>query len=71
MQFEASRTYPVPDVAALKMAESHALHACRLDPDSAEAWATLGGVLECTGRRADAVAALERAVALEPDNWRH
>jgi hypothetical protein len=31
----------------------------------------LGLVVERTGRRADALAALERAVALEPDNWRH
>ena len=71
MQFEASRTDPMPDVEALKLAESHARQACRLDPDLAEAWATLGVVLERTGRRADALAALERAVALEPDNWRH
>ncbi|MEZ5417440.1 MAG: winged helix-turn-helix domain-containing protein [Vicinamibacterales bacterium] len=71
MQFEASRTDPTPDVEALKLAESHARQACRLDPDLAEAWATLGVVLERIGRRADALAALERAVALEPDNWRH
>lgn len=49
----------------------HARHACALDPQQAEAWATLGFVLERTRRRADALAALERAVALEPDNWRH
>ena len=56
---------------ALRLAESHARNACQLDPHLAEAWATLGFVLERTGRRADALAALERAVALEPDNWRH
>jgi len=71
MQFEATRTDPVPDVAALRLAESHALNACHIDPHLAEAWATLGVVLERTGRRADALAALERAVVLEPDNWRH
>jgi tetratricopeptide (TPR) repeat protein len=37
----------------------------------AGAWATLGFVLERTGRHEDALAALERAVTLEPDNWRH
>jgi len=71
MQFEATRTDPAPDVAALRLAESHALNACHIDPHLAEAWATLGFVLERTGRRADALAALERAVVLEPDNWRH
>jgi tetratricopeptide (TPR) repeat protein len=30
-----------------------------------------GFVLERAGRRADAVAALQRSVTLEPDNWRH
>ncbi len=71
MHFEATRTDPAPDAVALRLAESHALNACHLDPHLAEAWATLGFVLERTGRRADALAALERAVALEPDNWRH
>ncbi len=71
MQFEATRTDPAPDAEALRLAEAHARHACALDPDLAEAWATLGFVLERTGRREHALAALERAVALEPDNWRH
>jgi len=68
MLFEASRTDPAPDADALRLAERHARHACALDPDLAEAWATLGFVLERTGRRQDALATLERAVALEPDN---
>jgi DNA-binding winged helix-turn-helix (wHTH) protein len=71
MQFEATRTDPAPDADALRLAAAHAQHACRLSPDLAEAWATLGFVLERTGRRDDAIAALQRAVALEPDNWRH
>ena len=71
MQFEATRTDPAPDADALRLAASHAQHACRLSPDLAEAWATLGFVLERTGRRDDALAALGRAVTLEPDNWRH
>ena len=40
-------------------------------PQSAEAWATLGFVLDRTGDHVDAVAASRRAVTLEPDNWRH
>ena len=71
MLFEATRTDPAPDADALRLAKRHARHACALDPHLAEAWVTLGFVLERTGRRADALAALERAVALEPDNWRH
>lgn len=71
MLFEATRSDPAPDAEVLPLAERHARHACALDPQQAEARATLGFVQERTGRRADALAALERAVALEPDNWRH
>jgi len=71
MQFETTRTDESPDVAALAMAAHHAREGCRLDPQYGEAWATLGFVLDRTGNHVDAVAALRRAVALEPDNWRH
>lgn len=71
MLFEATRTDPTTDAEVLRLAEQDARNACALDPQQAEAWATLGFVLERTGRRADALAALERAVALAPDNWRH
>jgi DNA-binding winged helix-turn-helix (wHTH) protein len=71
MQFEATRADATPDVAALTMAADHAREACRLDPNSGEAWATLGFVLDRVGRRVDALAASRRAVVLEPDNWRH
>ena len=71
MQFEATRADAAPDVAALTMAADHAREACRLDPNSGEAWATLGFVLDRVGRRVDALAASRRAVVLEPDNWRH
>jgi DNA-binding winged helix-turn-helix (wHTH) protein len=71
MQFEMSRTNPVPDTDALTRAVQHAREACRLDPQIGEAWATLGFVIERTGNRADALAASQRAVSLEPDNWRH
>ncbi len=71
MQFEMTRADPAPDVAALGLAVDHAREACRLDPRSGEAWATLGFVLDRTGNRLDAQAASRRAVTLEPDDWRH
>jgi DNA-binding winged helix-turn-helix (wHTH) protein len=71
MQFEMTRADAAPDVAALAVAADHAREACRLDPQSGEAWATLGFVLDRAGDRLDARAAATRAVTLEPDNWRH
>ena len=71
MQFEMTRADPAPDEAALAVASRHAREACRLEPQSAEAWATLGFVLDRGGERLDASAAAKRAVSLEPDNWRH
>ena len=71
MHYEMTRTDAQPDAAALAQGERHAREACRLDPQSAEAWATLGFVLDRTGHNLDARAASNRAVSLEPDNWRH
>ena len=71
MRFETTRADPNPDRSVLDKAGHHAREACRLEPGSAEAWATRGFVLGCTGERLDALAALRRAVTLEPDNWRH
>jgi DNA-binding winged helix-turn-helix (wHTH) protein/Tfp pilus assembly protein PilF len=71
MQFEATRADVDRDVAALERAAHHAREACRLEPHYAEAWATLGFVLDKTGARDDAQAAGRLAIALEPDNWRH
>jgi DNA-binding winged helix-turn-helix (wHTH) protein/cytochrome c-type biogenesis protein CcmH/NrfG len=71
MQFEMTRADPIPDGAALAVAVRHAREACRLDPQSGEAWSTLGFVLDRAGDRTDALAAAKRAVTLEPDNWRH
>jgi tetratricopeptide (TPR) repeat protein len=68
--FEATRASDTPDLAGLLAAVEHAREACRLAPDSGEAWATLAFVLSRTGG-ADGVAAGRRATALEPDNWRH
>jgi len=71
MQFEMTRVDEQPDVASLESATQHSREACRLAPDYGEAWATLGFVLDRTGRSVDALAASRRAVTLEPDNWRH
>ncbi|MEO7192434.1 MAG: winged helix-turn-helix domain-containing protein [Vicinamibacterales bacterium] len=71
MRFETTRTDAEPDAASLTRAVAHAREACRLDPQSGESWATLGFVLDRTGQTLDALAASSRAVALEPDNWRH
>ncbi len=71
MQFETTRASNDPDVVSLVAAASHAREACRRDPRSGEAWATNGFILDRTGHGAEAVAALGRAVSLEPDNWRH
>lgn len=71
MGFEMTRSDAAPDLAAVGGALEHAREACRLDPGYGEAWATLGFVLERAGAHADALAAARRAVALEPDNWRH
>ena len=71
LQFEMTRTDAEPDAVTLTTAAHHAREACRLAPDYAEGWATLGFVLERSGHRVDALAASRRAITLEPDNWRH
>jgi tetratricopeptide (TPR) repeat protein len=70
-RFEASRVDEMPDVAALAAAVPHAREACRIDPKWGEAWATLGFVLHRVGQIDHGIAAMRRAVELEPDNWRH
>jgi tetratricopeptide (TPR) repeat protein len=71
LQFEMTRADEIPDIDALRVATHHADEACHLDPRNCEAWATLGFVLERAGNHTDALAASRRAIALEPDNWRH
>jgi DNA-binding winged helix-turn-helix (wHTH) protein len=71
LQFEMTRADESPAVDALQLAVQHGYEACRLDTENAEAWSTLTFILERVGRHTDAVAAGRRAIALEPDNWRH
>jgi DNA-binding winged helix-turn-helix (wHTH) protein/cytochrome c-type biogenesis protein CcmH/NrfG len=69
--FESNRTDEFPVSSELRAAETHARDACRLDAESGDAWATLAFVLSRSGVPAEAIAAARRAIALEPDNWRH
>ena len=71
LQFEMTRADELPDVGALQLAVQHGYEACRLDTENGEAWSTLSFILERVGRHTDALAAGRRAIALEPDNWRH
>jgi DNA-binding winged helix-turn-helix (wHTH) protein len=71
LEFEMTRADESPDVEALRLAVKHAYEACRLDTSNAEAWSTLSFILERAGTHTDAIAAARRAIALEPDNWRH
>ncbi len=87
MRFESTRADAEPDVAALLRAVRHAHVACQLDPEYAEAWATLGFALARATRHvdaqelarlnprettpADALAAARRATMIEKENWRH
>ncbi len=71
LRFESTRADEQPDVAALREALAHAGDACRLDSAAGEPWATLGFILHRTGDVERAIAAARRAIALEPDNWRH
>ncbi len=83
LQFESTRTDDRPNIEALHLAARSAHEACRLAPDLATAWTTLGFVLsrverlpaaarpEGSGDRIDSAAALQHAVTLEPEIWMH
>ncbi|MEQ1759288.1 MAG: winged helix-turn-helix domain-containing protein [Vicinamibacterales bacterium] len=69
-KYEATRIDITPDLDSLIEARRQADEACALDPECAEAWATLGTVLASQGND-EAALAVRRAIALEPSNWRH
>ena len=71
LAFEATRVDIAPDAAALKVAIDHARTGCELAPASADAWSTLAFALCLNGDTGGAHAAACKAIALEPDNWRH
>jgi DNA-binding winged helix-turn-helix (wHTH) protein len=69
--FERSRIANRPDVALLRGAVASAEQAVALDPRLGEGWAVLGHALALAGSLDDAQASLRRAIALDPDSWRH
>lgn len=69
--FEMTRVAPAPDARALTAGIEHARRAVALDDGLAEAQATLSFLLASALRFDEARAAAERAVAIEPDSWRH
>jgi DNA-binding winged helix-turn-helix (wHTH) protein len=71
LQLESMRADSHRDDAMLARALHHASEACRLDPTAGEAWAALSVLSHQARDHVRAVAAAQRAAALEPDNWRH
>jgi DNA-binding winged helix-turn-helix (wHTH) protein/tetratricopeptide (TPR) repeat protein len=69
--FEMTRASPSPDFASLTSGIAHARHAIHLDDGLAEAHATLSFLLTSAGEFDEARQAAQRAVVMEPDNWRH
>jgi DNA-binding winged helix-turn-helix (wHTH) protein/tetratricopeptide (TPR) repeat protein len=70
-QYEVTRSDNVPARHLLDRAIAHARHAVELDEGLAEAHATLALALVSDWKTSEASAAAQRAVALEPSNWRH
>ncbi len=68
---ESTRADIELDTASLRLAITRAHDACRLAPEYAEAWATLGFALGCARMTVDAIAAVRRATTIEPNSWRH
>ena len=69
--YEASRDRLRPDTGAQLAAISYAQRAAEIDPELAEAHATLSYVLVSAARSVDALASARRAVTLEPGYWGH
>jgi len=69
--FEITRSVNHPNQSLLREALTSAQRAVALDARLGEGWAVLGHAQALAGRLDEAQAALRRALALEPDNWRH
>lgn len=69
--YEQTRAANRPDRARLESALRNAHRAVELNERLPGAHATLGFLLVSAGRRAEALSAARRAVALEPQNWMH
>lgn len=70
-QYEMSRARNQPDAALLARAIDHVRRAIELEPDLAEAHATLSFLLVSAGRASEALVSARRAVVLEPGYWGH
>ena len=69
--YEATRSENHPARVLLDRAASHARRAIELDERLAEAHGSLAMILVSAWDTPGAIRAARRAVALEPDNWRH
>jgi DNA-binding winged helix-turn-helix (wHTH) protein/Tfp pilus assembly protein PilF len=69
--YETTRSDNEPARDLLDRAAEHARRAVQLDDTLAEAHATLALILVSLWQTRDALASARRAVALEPNNWRH
>jgi DNA-binding winged helix-turn-helix (wHTH) protein/tetratricopeptide (TPR) repeat protein len=69
--YEASRARNKPDHDELRLAIGHARRAVALDPGLGDAHASLALFLMAEGESHEAVECGRRAVALEPNDWRH
>lgn len=69
--YEASRPRTQPDAGLLTRAIGYARRAADLAPELGEAHAMLAFMLVSADRPQEALAAGRRAVALEPNDWRH
>jgi len=69
--YESTRTENHPARDLLARADAHARRAIELDERLAEAHGSLAMILVGAWDTAGAIRAARRAVALEPDNWRH
>jgi len=69
--YEATRSDNEPAQELLDQAVDHARHGIALDDGLAEAHGTLAMLLVSAWQTAEAVSEAQRAVAIEPTNWRH
>jgi DNA-binding winged helix-turn-helix (wHTH) protein/tetratricopeptide (TPR) repeat protein len=69
--YEGSRARNRPDHDELRLAIAHARRAVELDAGLGEAHAALAFFLASAGQHQEAVESGRRAVALEPNDWRH
>jgi DNA-binding winged helix-turn-helix (wHTH) protein/tetratricopeptide (TPR) repeat protein len=70
-QYEMSRARNQPEAALLAKAIDHVRRAIELEPDLADAHATLSFLLVSAGRASEALVSARRAVVLEPGYWGH